>query len=292
MKICIISLSLLYYITFINQWNFVESHPTSSSNDSTTTETAPETNPTPISPESTKSTNVLSSSYHAGTSIIPSESSISTEIKNTQSTNEFDYSRDDDFHKYTPKSGHVFSKVSMGTDVLWESKDDLYGIEVMFIEGVRYLAILLNDNTFILFLQLAGQWKDITDTKCDVSKLRFFGENDTELKSSDYKVFIFRFFFTFTFNTGVKCQKIKHGNEFVWKHDDDPNYKSIKSFSLGLGSNKFFIKNQSDQTKELDTIQSTSPTKTQVQSPTPETTPVTSGESETQTKPTTTVTPE
>uniref|UniRef100_A0A3B0MI17 SfiI-subtelomeric related protein family member, putative n=1 Tax=Theileria annulata TaxID=5874 RepID=A0A3B0MI17_THEAN len=273
MKKWIISISLLYYITFINQWNFVESHPTSLSNDSTTTETAPETNPNSISSESSKSTNALSSSYHAGTSIICPESSISTQIKNTQSTYEFDYSRDDDFHKYTPKDGHVFSKVSMGTDVLWESTDDIYGIEVMFIEGVRYLAILLQDNTFILFLQLAGTWKDITDTKCDVSKLKFLDENDTELNSSDYKVFIFRFFFTYTFNTGVNCKKITYNNRDVWKHDDDTKFSSLKSFSFGLGSNKFFVKNQFNQTKDLGIIQSISPTKLQTQSPTPETKP-------------------
>uniref|UniRef100_A0A3B0N6P2 SfiI-subtelomeric related protein family member, putative n=1 Tax=Theileria annulata TaxID=5874 RepID=A0A3B0N6P2_THEAN len=182
---------------------------------------------------------------------IPNITIDSLDVQNTQTTTEFDYSRSSDFHKYNPKSGYVFSKVSEGTTVIWESKDNLYGTQVMFIEGVKYLAVLLQNNNFVLFEHHNDKWHDITSKRHDVTKVKFFGDDNVELTKSDYNASFVDFFYRLKFNTNVKCRKITYNNIELWKHTDDPKFSEIMLFSMGLASNSFFVKSISGYCKKL-----------------------------------------
>uniref|UniRef100_A0A3B0MYG3 SfiI-subtelomeric related protein family member, putative n=1 Tax=Theileria annulata TaxID=5874 RepID=A0A3B0MYG3_THEAN len=201
----------------------------------------------------------------------PAVTPVTADISKTQSTNDFEYTDESGVVTYTPKSGNAFNKVSQGTKVVWESSDNVYGtlVRIKVTKGIKYLAILLDNHMFILFHLENNEWKDITKDRYDVSKLKLFGENEAELKSSDYSVNIVFLSYEITFNCDVKCKKIMLAHDDVWKDTDDANYSDIKSFSLGLSSNTFFVKNQSDQSKKLEF------TPTQAKA-----TPVTSGKSE------------
>ncbi|XP_954909.1 SfiI-subtelomeric fragment related protein family member, putative [Theileria annulata] len=188
------------------------------------------------------------------TSAVTTPTKVTADISKTQTTNEFEYTDESGVVTYKPKDGNVFDKIVEGSTVIWESKTDVFGtlVRIKVTKGVKYLAILLDNHMFTLFHEESGEWKDITSKRYDVSKLKFFGESDTELKSSDYSVNIVFLSYEFTFNTGVKCKKIKLAHDDVWKDTDDSNYSDIKSFSLGLSSNTFFVKNQSDKSKKLE----------------------------------------
>ncbi|XP_951759.1 SfiI-subtelomeric fragment related protein family member, putative [Theileria annulata] len=230
---------------------------------------------------------------------------ISLDINSTQSTSEFDYTDQSGVITFTPKDNHVFSKLVEGTKVVWETKPVLYGTELMYIEGVKYLVVQLQDNTFKLFVHFAGIWTDITHKRYDITKLKFLGENDLVLTSSDYKITIFRFFYTFTFDDNVKCKKIMYGEDEVWKHHDDPDYSEIKKFQIGLASNESFVFNNKFKSKKLDYKPETTKSKPKSETPdedettdskAPETppvtepTPVTPTEDDTDTKPVTILT--
>ncbi|XP_952702.1 SfiI-subtelomeric fragment related protein family member, putative [Theileria annulata] len=253
MKKCIITINLLFYITFFHQWNCVESNPTTP--DGTESSSA-STKPTQeTTPKGTPSTGT-------GTKGTP----VTLDIKNTQSTNEFDFADQNGVVTYTPKSGHVISKVSQGTTDIWESKDDVNAtlVRTKVSKGVKFLVVLLTNNMFTLFHQESGQWKDITSKRHDVTKLKFLGENDRELSKADYKVSIVDLSFTYIFNDGVKCKKVMLDDADVWNHSDDPKFSEIKLFSLGLASNSFFVKNQSNELKKIEKsdldLKSTQPT--------------------------------
>uniref|UniRef100_A0A3B0MKC1 SfiI-subtelomeric related protein family member n=1 Tax=Theileria annulata TaxID=5874 RepID=A0A3B0MKC1_THEAN len=184
---------------------------------------------------------------------------VTLDINKSKDTDQFNFKKDGNFRTYTPKPGNVFEKIVKKelfviTKVLWESKDDVYGtlVSIKLKEGVSpTLAILLTDNSFKLFNDYAGTWKDITSQRHDLSKLIFLGENDTEVTTSDYTLTIVDLSFTYIFNAGVKCKKVKLADAEVWKHTDDSNFSDIKSLQLDLPTNKFFVTNSTDQTKEL-----------------------------------------
>ncbi|EAN30978.1 hypothetical protein TpMuguga_03g00243 [Theileria parva strain Muguga] len=185
----------------------------------------------------------------------PSTTPVTLDIDNTQSTSAFEYSKDGVFHSYDPKSGHTFSKVTQGHNVIWESKKNISGtfVRTKSENNVKYLVVLLSNNMFKLFHQSNknNPWSDITSQKHDVTKFKFYGENDAELTLSDYKISIVDYSFCYSFKTGVKCKKVLLGQEVVWKSGDDRKFKEIKSFSLGLTSNSFFIMNPSGEVKKL-----------------------------------------
>uniref|UniRef100_A0A3B0NDL5 SfiI-subtelomeric related protein family member, putative n=1 Tax=Theileria annulata TaxID=5874 RepID=A0A3B0NDL5_THEAN len=193
---------------------------------------------------------------------------ITLDIDKTESTDDYDYTDKNGVVTFTTKDNHVFSKLVDGTKVVWQSKPVLYGTELMYIESVKYLVVQLQDNTFKLFVHFAGIWTDITHKRYDIKKLKFLGDNDTELTSSDYKITIFRFFYTFTFNDAVKCKKITYGKDDVWKHSDDTEYSEIKKFQIGLASNESFVFNNKLKSKILDYKPET--TKSKPKSETPE----------------------
>uniref|UniRef100_A0A3B0N3J6 SfiI-subtelomeric related protein family member, putative n=1 Tax=Theileria annulata TaxID=5874 RepID=A0A3B0N3J6_THEAN len=177
----------------------------------------------------------------------------SVDVEKTESTDQFHHSKDAEYTTFTPKTGFVFTKVSHGTSLVWESTDGVFGtlVRTKTTHDGRLLAVLLTNHSFKLFNEESGQWKDLSDSRRDVTKLKFLGENDAELSKTDYKVMLSDLLFTYSFNAGVNCRKVKYGNEFLWKNTDDSKFASLKSLSLDLPNDKFFVKNSSDQTKQV-----------------------------------------
>ncbi|EAN33086.1 hypothetical protein TpMuguga_02g00802 [Theileria parva strain Muguga] len=182
--------------------------------------------------------------------------SINLDIKATEGTNQFDFNEDNNVKTFSGKDDCVFDKVSEGNTLVWDCKDGVSGTMVRskkFTNGDIFLVILLEDDMFQLFQKLAGKkWSDVTADRFDLKKLKFFGESDTELKSSDYKVNLAFLSYEFIFNTGVKCKTVKLGDDVVWKHSEDPKFEEIKAFTLGLTTNKFFVKNKNDEVKKIE----------------------------------------
>uniref|UniRef100_A0A3B0MEG7 SfiI-subtelomeric related protein family member n=1 Tax=Theileria annulata TaxID=5874 RepID=A0A3B0MEG7_THEAN len=262
MKKCIISLNLLYYITFFHRFNGAESQSASLSTGQPTSGTAAvdsgSTNP-PVT-----------------TTITP----ITLDISKSKDTNEFNYLKNGNFRTYTPKPNNVFNKIvkkpiiGNGVDI-WTAKHNDNALKAVLMgtkKEPKHLAILMKDNTFILLYKSGkGQpWEDLTKDKRDITMLKFLGENDVELSKTDYKVDLVDLSFTFTFKSGVKCMKVTYNNTQLWKHCDDARFSEIKSLSLDLASNKLFVKNPSDESKELDfkpTSPPTTPTTTACTTP-------------------------
>ncbi|XP_953549.1 SfiI-subtelomeric fragment related protein family member, putative [Theileria annulata] len=179
---------------------------------------------------------------------------ITLDIQNSQSTSQYDYTDKNGVVTFIPNDGHVFSKVSQGTKVVWQSKDDVNGtlVRIKVTKNFKYLVVLLTNNMFTLFKLDGNNWTNITSNRHDVSKLKFFGESDNELKSTDYSVTIVFLSYEITFNDGVKCKKITYSNNLLWRPTDDPKFGEIKSLSLGLSKDKFFLKNQFDGLKKIE----------------------------------------
>uniref|UniRef100_A0A3B0MZK6 SfiI-subtelomeric related protein family member, putative n=1 Tax=Theileria annulata TaxID=5874 RepID=A0A3B0MZK6_THEAN len=261
MKKCIISLNILYYITFLHRFNGVESQPASLSTGQSTPET--------VAVDSGSTTPVT-------TTITP----ITLDINKSKDTNEFYFKKDGNFRTYTPKDSNVFNKVVKKSLEIWSAEPDDHGLKAVLMGSKnepKYLGILLQSGNYVI-LHKSGKnkpWNDITSKTFDITKLGFLGDNDTELTSSDYDVSLVDLLFTYTFNDGINCRKVKLGDNEVWKHSDDSKFAEIKSFSLGLASNSFFVKNQSGETKKLDfkPTQSTTPTPPQATTPGTSTTP-------------------
>ncbi|EAN32287.1 hypothetical protein TpMuguga_02g00001 [Theileria parva strain Muguga] len=216
MKRCIITIKLLFYIILFNKWNDLEAKPTSD----------------------TSSTTV-----------------VTLDINKTSSTNDFEYSKSDNYRTYTPKPGKSFSKIVKKKKDIWTSQNN-HAVKVVLIgsgKTPKHLVILLTTRNFVLLYKTGKNkpWEDITSKRHDVSKLKFFGDNNTELKSSDYEITIVNKFLNYTFNDGVKCLTVNLGDNVVWSHSDHSNFKEIKAFSLDLYLNNFFVKNKSDQLKQI-----------------------------------------
>ncbi|EAN33878.1 hypothetical protein TpMuguga_01g00640 [Theileria parva strain Muguga] len=181
--------------------------------------------------------------------------SISLDIETTKGTDQFDFTDDNNVKTFSRKNDCVFDKVSEGNTLVWES-EGVSGTMVRtkkFPNGDEFLVILLKDYMFQLFQKPAGgAWKDVTGDRFDLKKLKFFGEGDKEITKSDYNVNLAFLSYEFIFKTGVKCQKVKLGDDVLWKHDEDPKFREIKAFTLGLTTNKFFVKNQADEVKKIE----------------------------------------
>ncbi|EAN32974.1 hypothetical protein TpMuguga_02g00691 [Theileria parva strain Muguga] len=176
---------------------------------------------------------------------------VALDIEKKQTTTEYDHKDDNGVVTYTPKSGYLFSKVSEGQHEIWKSAANAFGklVRTKETRGINYLVVLLTSRTFSLFQESDKEWKDITKDRHYVTKLKFYGEGDAVLKETDYDVTIVDMSFSHTFKSGVKCVKVKLGQEVVWSHTDDPKFKEITVFSLGLASNCFFIKNPPGEVK-------------------------------------------
>ncbi|EAN32279.1 hypothetical protein TpMuguga_04g00929 [Theileria parva strain Muguga] len=198
-------------------------------------ETSSTTTPTQVQPAVTPA---------ATPKVAPSDTLVTLDISKTQSTADFEYSKKSNYHTYTPKSGSVIGNVTHGTTDIWESKDGVFGTLVRKKKDELFV-ILLKNNDFVLFQKTKKQpWADITKERHNVTELKFYGDNDTELKSTAYLVTVFEFSYRVTFKDQNSCKKIKYGDNEIWKYTNDP----CKHFELGLVSNNFFVcKNESSQ---------------------------------------------
>ncbi|EAN33066.1 hypothetical protein TpMuguga_02g00782 [Theileria parva strain Muguga] len=210
--------------------------------ETTTTPTTPAAKTaTPTTPVTTATTNQLT-----------------LDIAKNQSTNEIDYSKSDDnkYHKYAPKSGKVFSKVTQGTVQIWSSTGNVNGtlVRVRTENNEKHVAIMLSNNGFKLFhsSDKGNKWEDITSKRHDITKVKFYDDKNKELKTPDYTVSLVDFAYRFTLKSGVKCKNIKHNNKDVWKSSDDNNFKNITLIELGLVSNDFFVHKDENTKKKLN----------------------------------------
>ncbi|EAN31364.1 hypothetical protein TpMuguga_04g00012 [Theileria parva strain Muguga] len=230
---------------------------TESTTDQSTSESATETDQT-LTVSATPTTPVSTDSAKG----------VTLDVNKTESTAEYECTNDRNFHKYVPKNGGVFGKVVQGSTVVWESDGSVYGTEVIFVSVTKYLIVLLDNNKFSFFKYYFARWNDMTNKRYDVSKLKLYGESDKELSSYDYRVNLRLYSFRYEFNEGVKCLKVKYGDDVVWKDSDDSDFKSVKMFLLDLPSNNFFVKNHSDKVKRVcpkpdqDASESTAPDST------------------------------
>ncbi|XP_955550.1 SfiI-subtelomeric fragment related protein family member, putative [Theileria annulata] len=238
MKKCIISLNLLYYITFFHRFNGAESQTASLSTGQSTSGTA--------------AVDSASTNPPVTDTVTP----VTLDINISKDTDQIDYKKDGEFRTYTPKDNHVFKKVVKKNADIWSAKPNDKAIKAVLMgskKEPKHLALLLQSGEYVL-LHKSGKnkpWNDITNAKYDVTKLKFLGEGDSEISKSDYDVDLHDLSYTFLFKSGVTCRKVLFGDDDVWKHTDDPNYSDIKSLQLDLPTNKFLVKNQSDQSKEL-----------------------------------------
>ncbi|EAN33777.1 hypothetical protein TpMuguga_01g00540 [Theileria parva strain Muguga] len=191
------------------------------------------------------------------------------DIEKKHNTNEFNYYRNDNFKTYVPKSGYGFSKVTEGSSVIWESGD----VFATFVTTKRkkFLVILLQSGDILLFHKNNAEqpWEDITADRFDLKKLKFFGENDTEITSSHYTVTLVKTIVEFKFEDGVNCKKIKYGDDNIWNHMDDTEFPSIKMFQFGLVSNDLYVQNSSNDWKKLNYKGQNTPPETESDTVTP-----------------------
>ncbi|EAN31449.1 hypothetical protein TpMuguga_04g00097 [Theileria parva strain Muguga] len=183
---------------------------------------------------------------------------VTLDIKKTKGTDEFDYADLDTSKLFTAKDNRVFSKIVSKNSEVWTSKDNDDAVKVL-VQGKgsskKHLALFLKSGKLTILYKDGKNkpWNDITSTKHDVSKVKFFGEGDKELSVSDYKIDIgFIFSYIVKFNDGVNCKKITYQGKDIWKHTDDENFKEIKAFSLGLGSNEFYVRKEYNISKKLE----------------------------------------
>ncbi|EAN31105.1 hypothetical protein TpMuguga_03g00368 [Theileria parva strain Muguga] len=193
------------------------------------------------------------------------------DIKSGQGTDKIDYSCVGKYKAYKAKAGHTISKIvgKNGLEI-WKAQPSDHAIMVVLMgkgSKKKHVAILLKSHKLVLFYRdgKSNPWKNLTSERKDVSKLKFYADGDRELTTSDYKVTIVgrdkTFAFTYEFNSGVTCLKIKHSGSEIWKSSDDPEFKDIKKFSLGLLSNCFHVYKSATEYKRLGSDSNTATSK-------------------------------
>ncbi|EAN31448.1 hypothetical protein TpMuguga_04g00096 [Theileria parva strain Muguga] len=197
------------------------------------------------------------SAYGAGATNV---TAVTLDIKKKQSTNDCEFYKTGDFRSYTAKDGREFSKIVSKNKDIWTGGGNDNAVKVV-VNGARkkkkHIAILLKSGKFVLIHKQGNNLNDITSKRHDISRLKFYGENDAELKKTDYEVTIAFFPYRVTFNDRVKCRKIMFGDKEIWKSTEGDEFKEIKSLALGLISNEFSVINSKKETKKLDFNKST-----------------------------------
>ncbi|EAN30953.1 hypothetical protein TpMuguga_03g00218 [Theileria parva strain Muguga] len=190
---------------------------------------------------------------------------VTLDIKKTSSTNAFECSEKNDIRTYTPKNNKLFSKIVKGNSEIWTAHPNDQAVKVVIKvqnNNEKHLAILLNTLKFVLLEKDGNNLKDVTSKKHDVSKLKFFGDNDKELTTSDYKIDLVKLSYTVIFNDNVKCKKIMLGDKDLWKSTDFSNFETFKELLLGLISNDFFLRKSEKEFKKIEFKHSTTTTTT------------------------------
>ncbi|XP_954470.1 SfiI-subtelomeric fragment related protein family member, putative [Theileria annulata] len=192
---------------------------------------------------------------------------VELELSKTTSTNEFDYDKKNELTSFIAKDGYGFTKVlkAKATDFsreeqVWEAdtSSNNFAKLVRLKLNDNHIVLILNNAEFILFHKVAEDqdWKDITNDRHKLSELKFFTFDQSkslkELDSTYYKVELNGFSYGYTFKDDFELQQIKYQNKLVYNYHSDEDFGLLKGLYLGLSSNKFFITNYDDESKELD----------------------------------------
>ncbi|XP_954469.1 SfiI-subtelomeric fragment related protein family member, putative [Theileria annulata] len=192
---------------------------------------------------------------------------VELELSITSSTNEFDYDKKNELTSFIAKDGYGFTKVlkAKATDFsreeqVWEAdtSSNNFAKLVRLKLNDNHIVLILNNAEFILFHKVAEDqdWKDITNDRHKLSELKFFTFDQSkslkELDSTYYKVELNGFSYGYTFKDDFELQQIKYQNKLVYNYHSDEDFGLLKGLYLGLSSNKFFITNYDDESKELD----------------------------------------
>ncbi|EAN33246.1 hypothetical protein TpMuguga_01g00002 [Theileria parva strain Muguga] len=279
-------INLLLYIRLLCQLNSVVAHPTSGTRSPTNGfQTSRGQYSTPNGQTTFPEINVTRVSTPASNST----KQVTLDVDKTGSTNDYEYSKenkDNKYHTYTVKQGNVITKVTKGNAVMWDSKNDDYGLKAIYMDhhnSPKYLAVLLQSGKFVLIYRAAYDVIERSDTnmnithqRYDVTKLKFLGDSDAVIDASSYEPTIADRYYSFEFKNGAKCKKIKFGDDVLWKHDSE--FGQIVSFHLDLISNKFFLKNHNGDVKSIEyttgSLKVTTVTTNCLLLPTPESTTV------------------
>ncbi|EAN31454.1 hypothetical protein TpMuguga_04g00102 [Theileria parva strain Muguga] len=192
---------------------------------------------------------------------------LTLDIKKNNSTNDFERSERGNCRLFKPKGDKLFSKiVGKNGSAIWSSKDNDDAVKVL-LKGKgnkkKHLALFLKSGKFlVLYRDGKGKsWTDITSSKDDVTKFKFYDDKDKELDSSNYKADIgFMFSYIVKFNDGVKCRNIKLGDKEIWKYDSDARFRNLKFFSVDFDSNDLFLMNNYGEHKRIEFTKPTTTT--------------------------------
>ncbi|XP_953552.1 SfiI-subtelomeric fragment related protein family member, putative [Theileria annulata] len=139
-------------------------------------------------------------------------------------------------------------KVSYPQSVIWESTNNvcITVVKIKTTKNVKYLALLLDNNMFLLLNQNNDKWTNLSNTKRDIKKFKFLDDNDSELTMSEYIVSLVDFSFCYSLHNCV----IFYNNCFSTLHDDT-EFGNISLFSFSLISNSFYALNADSQQKTI-----------------------------------------
>ncbi|EAN30954.1 hypothetical protein TpMuguga_03g00219 [Theileria parva strain Muguga] len=184
---------------------------------------------------------------------------LTLDIKKNKGSNEFKYSERGKCRLFTAQGTHTFSKIVTGNTDVWKSTGDDHAVKVLLKgkgDKKKHLAISFKSGKFlVLYRDGKGKpWNDITSSKDDITKFKFYGEGEKELTTADYKIDIgLMFCYLVIFNSEGKCKKIKFGDKEIWKPDDsDTKFKKFKFFSVDLDSNDCLIINNYGEHKRIE----------------------------------------
>uniref|UniRef100_A0A3B0MLT1 SfiI-subtelomeric related protein family member, putative n=1 Tax=Theileria annulata TaxID=5874 RepID=A0A3B0MLT1_THEAN len=192
---------------------------------------------------------------------------VELELSKTSSTDKFNYDKKNELTSFIAKDGYGFNKVLKAKATDFSREEKVWEAEASsnkFAKLVRvklndnHIVLILNNSEFLLFHKVGEDqdWKNITDQRHKLSELKFFTFDQSnslkEIDSTYYKVELNGFSYGYTFNDDFELQQIKHQNKLIYNYHSDEDFGLLKGFYLGLSSNKFFITNYDNESKELD----------------------------------------
>ncbi|EAN33580.1 hypothetical protein TpMuguga_01g00336 [Theileria parva strain Muguga] len=206
---------------------------------------------------------------------IETPNKVSLYIKKTNSTDEFEFSKDKEFKTFQARHVYLFNKIvdSASSDpsqeVVFEPPNPAYySTKVVFKDSPnkQYLALLRTDDNFLLLNKPDRDkpWQDVTLNRLNLSDLKmFYYDVDTSgyrlLKDNQYSKSLVNFFYWYEFNLLANCHLIKFKSYIVWNHDSDPNFQFLKGVCLDLYNNHLFVVNNNDVSKKITPPNSTTP---------------------------------
>ncbi|XP_952824.1 SfiI-subtelomeric fragment related protein family member, putative [Theileria annulata] len=191
-----------------------------------------------------------------------SETTIVLDIDKNKDNDLFEYRSTRNFGHFNPKPNLTITKIVKKELEIWTAEPEDHGLKAVLMgsgKDEKFLSILLQSGNFVL-LRKSGKgqcWEDITQEKSDFSGIKMYSlEEGTSkyhlLTENEYDAIIFESRYGYEFKDSVKCVKITYNDNLLWSHTDDPEFGYLKGLYLGLASNRFFVKNQSDEVKKIE----------------------------------------